>query len=630
MFSPFRFYLIRKQATAWLTLGCSLALVAVFAVLVARGFPLSFGSYRPWTRQVRNQSPSVQAADNSETEPSLGGDRSAEPNATRSDQGALNPAGVNAANVPRATLRHSAGDPAASGGKSQAATESDAALFASVERLERRVAAAIGRARESVVALEYTAIDAPTGSRRGATGVVINSRGEVLSVRIDPPAASPAPDVGGKKALIVARDFEGRRHSAHWVAADPETGLTLLRLPQWAVRPIRTAANGPNLGSQVFVVGNPFGMGHSVSRGHVAALDRALELGARQLGGLIQIQAPLYPGDSGGAVVNFHGDWIGLIRSGLARQGRAVASETDPGAPLRHASSTASSSPTFTPVDGALFRPERDTDFGFAIPAPDALWVADQLRAQGRVDRAYLGVRLEPVPVTIGEVSPLAPERPTQPTRPTSPSGQVPGTAPAFAHDTGQRLNSADEGAILREVLADTPASHAGLRPGDGIVALNEHRIRTAHDLTDRLDRIPARTTVQLDVVRGRGPQRQRTSVSLRTASRPDAVQLAGTDSPPATTSTSTAASVSSAPVGVSPEPGVTPAGQHSRPDLQVEAPTAPPTPQPDELRLTLPRAVVDRLEKLERRLEKLEAFPTHTVSPTSPADHPMSAVRTP
>ncbi len=81
--------------------------------------------------------------------------------------------------------------------------------------------------------------------------------------------------------MIVARDFEGHLHSVRWLAADPETGLTLLRLPSRAVRPVRTATDGPNLGSQVFVVGNPFGMGHSVSRGHVAALDRALELGSR-------------------------------------------------------------------------------------------------------------------------------------------------------------------------------------------------------------------------------------------------------------------------------------------------------------------------------------------------------------
>src|SRR6202041_1503810 len=118
----------------------------------------------------------------------------------------------------------------------------------------------------------------------------------------------------------------------------------------------------------VFVVGNPFGMGHSVSRGHVAALERALELGSRQLGGLIQIQAPLYPGDSGGAVVNLQGDWLGLIRSGLAKQRSDSASVSGPGATHPRSTSTASPSSSFAATDVALGRPERDTDFGFAIP----------------------------------------------------------------------------------------------------------------------------------------------------------------------------------------------------------------------------------------------------------------------
>ena len=210
------------------------------------------------------------------------------------------------------------------------------------------------------------------GTRRGATGVVINNRGEVLSVRIDPPAAAPL-DHGRAKSNDRGAGLRRPLHSVRWLAADPETGLTLLRLPSRAVRPVRTATDGPNLGSQVFVVGNPFGMGHSVSRGHVAALDRALELGLRQLGGLIQIQAPLYPGDSGGAVVNLHGDWLGLIRSGLARPRSVSTSESDasPGAPPPHSNSTASLSPAVSPNDVPFFRPERDTDFGFAIPARD-------------------------------------------------------------------------------------------------------------------------------------------------------------------------------------------------------------------------------------------------------------------
>ena len=130
------------------------------------------------------------------------------------------------------------------------------------------------------------------------------------------PLDKSAPDAGTgaseARMSIVAQDASGRRHQASWVAGDPESGLTLLRIAPQTVRPIQIAVDEPMLGSQVFVVGNPFGLGHSVSRGHVAGLDRALKLGSRQLGGLIQVQAPLYPGDSGAVVANLRGQLLGL------------------------------------------------------------------------------------------------------------------------------------------------------------------------------------------------------------------------------------------------------------------------------------------------------------------------------
>ena len=106
----------------------------------------------------------------------------------------------------------------------------------------------------------------------------------------------------------------------------------------------------------------------------------ALELGTGQLGGLIQVQAPLYPGDSGAAVVNVRGDWLGLIRSGLAIPGSSPGADPDPAGTAGPASSR---------PDGVEPDDVRDTDFGFAIPTRDALWVADQLRVHGHVDRAY-------------------------------------------------------------------------------------------------------------------------------------------------------------------------------------------------------------------------------------------------
>ena len=317
-------------------------------------------------------------------------------------------------------------------------------------------------------------LDGPPGSRRVATGVVINTRGDVLSIRID----RPLPGLGTSSAhrdgdsLIVARDASGERHSALWIAADPETGLTLLRIAPRVVKPIQLATDSPSLGGQVFVVGNPLGLGHSVSRGHIAGLDRALKLGPRQLGGLIQIQAPLYPGDSGAVVANLRGQLLGLIRSGLAIQ------------------------------VGVNERAERDNDFGFAIPARDLLWIADQLRARGRVDRAYLGVRLEPM------------ERPLR-------SGS------ATSHATGQPSEAVTEppmieGARLQEVIVGTPAARAGLMAGDLIVALDGQPVRSSHDLTDRLDRLPAQTSIRLEVIRTRGLSTQRINLVMQSISRPD------------------------------------------------------------------------------------------------------------
>ncbi len=283
-----------------------------------------------------------------------------------------------------------------------ATRDTDGEMFAAFERLERRMGAAIARARESVVSLEYSAADIPSGPRRLATGVVINHRGEVLSVRIDQPPVTPA----GSPSSIVARNFSGQRYSANWIAADPETGLTLLRLPPKVVRPIQSTSRRPSLGSQICIVGNPFGMGHSVSRGHVAGLDRALELGTRQLGGLIQVEVPLYPGDSGAAVVNLHGDWLGIIRSGMAVPAshsrlESDASPTTASAPPADSTASPPSSPSSASApsssstgtaDLAANRPGRNAEFGFAIPVQDALWVSEQLRTRGRVDRAYLGV----------------------------------------------------------------------------------------------------------------------------------------------------------------------------------------------------------------------------------------------
>ena len=83
------------------------------------------------------------------------------------------------------------------------------------------------------------------------------------------------------------------------------------------------------------------------------------------------------------------------------------------------------------------------------------------------------------------------------------------------------------EGAYLYEVITGTPAALAGLEAGDSIVELDGQPIRSFHDLTQQLDRILAGAEVRLNVLRSRGPKRQRMTFDVRTGSRADAAQHA-------------------------------------------------------------------------------------------------------
>jgi S1-C subfamily serine protease len=560
-------------------------------------------------------------------------------------------------------------------------------LLTLLDHMESQIAAVVERARQSVVELEYTAREDSARRRRVASGVVINDRGEILSVRIDPPRSggSGATDKKGRDpARIMARDYLGNRYPAHWVAADQHTGLTLLRVSRGAVRPIKAAVDGPRLGGYVFVVGSPFGMGHSINRGHVAGLDRVLKLGQRQLGGLIQVQAPLYPGDSGAAVVDVRGDWLGLIRGGLAIP-HAVARRPDATEPAAVGKSIApraagrrdAANDGADRGGGAEADPpaEPDTDFGFAIPTRDALWIAEQLRTHRRVNRAYLGVQFEDIPgpeelIPAPEPAPSAPAASPSSAPGPDPSGSWRGAGAGPGSNVAPPRSAPDaaaadvdppplvgEGARIFLVKPGTPAAEAGLRPGDRIVDLDGQPIRSHSQLIDRLERLPAGKTIVLGIVRGGEPARPRSEVTVRTASRPDdppdsvpgtgsvtpserrsggtSVQVTPTASQvePATPDATGSGSNPSRPAGgsgSSPAPSdearpgpssASPPPSTPRPNaIPAPAPAAPDRPEPsptaagsstslDELKPTLPRAVVERIEHLERRVIELEQF---------------------
>jgi len=158
---------------------------------------------------------------------------------------------------------------------------------------------------------------------------------------------------------------DGQRVTAKVVGTDPETDLALLRVEPQAVEgralPAITFGRDEDVhvGDVVLAIGNPFGIGSTVTMGIVSATGRAnLQLSVFE--NFIQTDAAINPGNSGGALIDTQGRLIGINSAILTRTGAA-------------------------------------SGIGFAIPASTARQVMDGLIADGQVIRGYIGVETQDV-----------------------------------------------------------------------------------------------------------------------------------------------------------------------------------------------------------------------------------------
>jgi serine protease DegQ len=151
---------------------------------------------------------------------------------------------------------------------------------------------------------------------------------------------------------------DGRTVSAEFVGSDPDTDVGLLRIPAEDLSELRLAT-GPALrvGDFVVAVGNPFGLGQTVTSGIVSALGRS-GLQGLAYQNFIQTDASINPGNSGGALVNLRGELVGINTA------------------------------IFSPSGG-------NVGIGFAIPAELAREIMVQLLAHGRVQRGSLGLETQ-------------------------------------------------------------------------------------------------------------------------------------------------------------------------------------------------------------------------------------------
>lgn len=244
--------------------------------------------------------------------------------------------------------------------------------------------------------------------------------------------------------------------------------VKLSDIPEDTMNQIKTATVGDSddlqLGDQVVAIGNALGYGQSVTSGYVSALDRDLTL-TDQSGttinstGLIQTDAAINEGNSGGALLNMKGELIGI--------NEAKSSSTSTGAAV--------------------------DNIGFAIPidkAEESLQQLMNLKTREKVDASqasYLGIRGEDVSAEASE------------------------------------LYGIPTGVVITEVVENGPADQAGVKKGDILTELDGRSISSMAQLQDVLQYYAAGETVDLVVQRSDNGEYQAQTLSITLGSADDA-----------------------------------------------------------------------------------------------------------
>ena len=209
-----------------------------------------------------------------------------------------------------------------------------------------------------------TSLNPLTGERRpvtqeqasGGSGFLISSDGYIVTnnhVIVGGPA-------GGAVDRVTVTLFDGKEYEAEIVGRDPSSDVALLKIRTTGLPFVKMAdSKKSRVGDWVIAIGNPLGLGNTVTAGIISALQRNIGAGGAY-DRFIQTDAAINPGNSGGPLFNLKGEVVGINNRLISPVGANIG-------------------------------------VGFAIPADEAIPVIESLKKGVRPERGYLGISITPV-----------------------------------------------------------------------------------------------------------------------------------------------------------------------------------------------------------------------------------------
>jgi serine protease Do len=279
------------------------------------------------------------------------------------------------------------------------------------------------------------------------TGFVIDKEGHILTNN----------HVVEMADAIKVKCSDGKEYEAKTIGRDPKTDLALIKIESdESLKPLPLGDSEKlEVGDWVVAIGNPFGLGNTVTAGIVSAKYR--QIGSGSYDNYIQTDASINPGNSGGPLLDTNGTVVGINTAIFSQSGGNIG-------------------------------------IGFAIPVNMARELLPQLK-KGKVIRGWLGVMIQKItPELKDEQAAEVGEEETPKLGMT-----VEELTPELAKNLGLTERS---GIVVVQVEDDSPAAAAGLRPGDVILEIDQGSVKSLEDFNSKIEKYKEGDTILLLVKR--------------------------------------------------------------------------------------------------------------------------------